>query len=133
MSYRIALRQHVAKRHEVFMKKSEYTYKISVRVTKEQKEYLQKLNERCGLDNEGEIVRRIIDDKRGQVVVDFSTKDEYILQKSLISEINYIGHNINQIVKNNNSKFYIPAEKRKLFAMLKKIEDLLAGNLDRKV
>jgi hypothetical protein len=115
------------------MKKSEYIYKISLRITADQKKFITDLNEHCGLDNEAEIVRRIIDEKRGHQDIDFSNKDEYISQKNLIREINYLGHNINQIVKNNNSKFYIPAEKRKLFAMMKKIEDLLVESIRKKL
>lgn len=32
------------------------------------------------------------------------------LLKSLINEINHIGNNINQIVKNNNSKLYFESD-----------------------
>lgn len=43
------------------------------------------------------------------------------LLKSLINEINHIGVNINQIVKNNNSGLYSETDKERLTAYLRKL------------
>lgn len=48
-------------------------------------------------------------------------QDIRILLKELINEINHIGININQIVKNYNSGFYSDADKERLFAYMKKL------------
>lgn len=41
--------------------------------------------------------------------------------KTLIGEVNHVGNNINQIVKNNNSKLYYESDKRRLFACMQKM------------
>lgn len=41
--------------------------------------------------------------------------------KNLTNEVNYIGHNINQIVKNFNSGFYSEADKSSLKAYMRKV------------
>lgn len=43
------------------------------------------------------------------------------LLKDLINEINHIGNNINQIVRNNNSALYMSADKERLIAYMKKL------------
>mgnify|MGYP000169943152 FL=1 len=47
----------------------------------------------------------------------------------LANEINYIGHNINQVVKNNNSKLYSEIDKARLMEYMRilneKVESLL--------
>ena len=45
--------------------------------------------------------------------------------KQLINEVNHIGVNINQIAKNTNSGFYTEYEKKKLFALIKELNDKL--------
>lgn len=49
-----------------------------------------------------------------------------ILLKELINEVNHIGVNINQIVKNYNSGFYSDTEKNSLFAYMQKLNRLLS-------
>ena len=44
-----------------------------------------------------------------------------LLLKELINEINHIGNNINQIVKNHNAQFYSADDKTRLFAYMKKL------------
>jgi len=44
-----------------------------------------------------------------------------MLLKNLINEVNHIGVNINQIVKNHNSNFYNESEKERLVAYLRKL------------
>ncbi len=47
------------------------------------------------------------------------------LLKNLINEINHIGVNINQIVKNHNASFYSAEDKTRLYAYLKKLNILV--------
>ena len=44
-----------------------------------------------------------------------------LLLKELINEVNHIGNNINQIVKNHNAQFYSAEDKTRLFAYMKKL------------
>lgn len=52
------------------------------------------------------------------------------LLSNLITEINYIGHNINQIVKNHNSEIYKRSDKDKLSEQMriiyKKLDEVVA-------
>lgn len=41
--------------------------------------------------------------------------------KKLINEVNHIGVNINQIVKNHNASYYSAGDKERLFAYMKKL------------
>ena len=61
------------------------------------------------------------------------TNPEYKrLLSKLITEINYIGHNINQIVRNNNSGLYKKSDKEKLMELMRliysKIDELTEKN-----
>ena len=47
------------------------------------------------------------------------------LLKETINEINHIGININQIVKNNNSNFYQKEDKIKLTAYMQRVDETL--------
>ena len=51
------------------------------------------------------------------------------LSRELINEVNHIGVNINQIVRNNNAQFYSAAEKKKLFLMMQQLNDMLYASL----
>lgn len=48
-----------------------------------------------------------------------------LLLKELINEINHIGNNINQIVKNHNAQFYSEDDKTRLFAYMKKLNKVV--------
>lgn len=50
------------------------------------------------------------------------TKEEFLLLKEVVNEINHIGVNINQIVKNVNAHYYNDYEKRKLFALMESLK-----------
>ena len=54
-------------------------------------------------------------------------KRDFLAIKELINEINHIGININQIVKNVNMKYYSDHEKRKLFALMEEISKKVAN------
>lgn len=53
-------------------------------------------------------------------------KEEFLAIKELTDEINHIGININQIVRNVNMLHYSDYEKRKLFAMMEDIRKKVA-------
>lgn len=52
------------------------------------------------------------------------------LLKDTINEVNHIGTNINQIVKNNNSSFYKKEDKIKLTAYMQRVDDTLQKVVD---
>ena len=91
----------------------------NVRITEEQAQHLEKV---CGIYgiNLSEYVRRLIDADIGKEI-STQTQQEYLVKKEMIYEINRIGNNINQIVKNINMHYYTEHEKKKLFAMMQRI------------
>lgn len=94
-----------------------------LRITEEQQKHIENQCEKYGI-KESEFLRRLIDADMGKKI-NIQTKEEFLAQKQLISEINHIGTNINQIVKNVNMHYYTDYEKKKLFAMTRKIIELL--------
>lgn len=107
------------------MKSTELSIKCSFRITSEQDERLKQICEETGRDR-STYLRMLIEDKP---FVPLTTTEERIQRAALITEINRIGVNINQIVKNVNSFFYSREEKMELFQMLEKIYALLDGKL----
>lgn len=93
------------------------------RITEEQQKHIESQCERYGI-RESEFLRRLLDADMGKKMK-VQTKEEFLAQKQLIYEINQIGTNINQIVKNVNMHYYTDYEKKKLFAMTRKIIELL--------
>ena len=49
-----------------------------------------------------------------------------ILLHDVLTEINHIGVNINQIVKNNNSGLYLPSDKERLLAYMKRLSSSMS-------
>ena len=99
------------------------------RVTEEQNQHIIQECKNLGI-NESQFLRRLVDFDRG-IQVSRITMEQYQINKELIYEINRIGNNINQIAKNVNSHVYYEADKRELFVMMKKVEQLLADNLQQ--
>lgn len=95
----------------------------SLRVTQAQGAYLKEKSFGCGI-GEAELLRRLIASDMGKSI-QVQTQEEFLLKKQLVYEINRIGNNINQIVKNVNSHYYSDYEKKKLFAMMKKVAELM--------
>lgn len=95
------------------------------RITPEQLQHLEKQSE----GNHSMYIRKLIDEDMGRNHRVY-TKEEFLVKKQLVYEINRIGNNINQIVKNVNMNFYSEYEKKKLFAMMKKILKLLEKQED---
>ena len=73
--------------------------------------------------NSSEYIRRLIDTDMGKATPD-QTKEAFLVHKQMVYEINRIGNNINQIVKNVNMHYYTDYEKKKLFALMNKIIEL---------
>lgn len=53
-----------------------------------------------------------------------------VLLREAINEVNHIGVNINQIVKNHNSSFYKKEDKTKLIAYLQRVDETLQKVVD---
>lgn len=97
--------------------------KKSLRLTEEEGRFLQQQSERSGL-NESEYMRRLLDAAAGRAELPVP-KEKFLAIKELAQEINYIGHNINQIVRNVNAHFYSEEEKERLFRLMDKVRGLL--------
>lgn len=101
---------------------------ICCRITQEQYDLLEKISEKSGNKN-SECIRRILDDYFKKDAARLESKEIYIQRKELKNEINYIGNNINQIAHNCNMGIYTDYEKKKLFAMMKQVYELLDDRL----
>lgn len=53
-----------------------------------------------------------------------------VLLREAINEVNHIGVNINQIVKNYNSSFYKKEDKTKLIAYMQRVDETLQKVVD---
>lgn len=100
-----------------------YDIRKRFRITEKQQKHL---SNRCGEYGitEAEFLRRLLNADMGREG-NWETKEEMLLRKQLIYEVNRIGSNINQIVKNANMHYYTEYEKKKLFAMMAKLIDLM--------
>lgn len=97
--------------------------KMSFRVEEDIYEILCKKVDSSGITT-SEYIRRLIKNDCGKSV-EIESREDFLFRKQLIWELNHIGNNINQIVKNNNAKFYSEAEKKRLFELMQKIYKLL--------
>ena len=84
--------------------------------TPEQAKTLTEKAKEAGV-NEAAYLRSLI----GQKPKDFP--EIRIAIANLTTEVNRIGHNINQIVHNNNSGLYSELDKRQLIAYMRKLND----------
>lgn len=91
---------------------------------------IEEQSERYGI-TPSEFIRKAVDSYlKGSPDVLYTQK-EYLAMKKYVNstselqnEVNAIGVNINQIVKNNNSHFYLEYEKKKLFALMQQLLEL---------
>lgn len=105
--------------------KEENLIKKSFRLNRKQIMYLENVAKETTMSN---YLRNLIDaDERKQLVHQEQTRRR--LNRELINEVNRIGVNINQIVKNNNAQFYSLTEKKKLFIMMQQLNDMLYESL----
>lgn len=95
---------------------AERTYIVmkTLRLTPKEAKDLQEKAKNAGM-KEAEYIRFLLSQK----------PDDYpeirILLKDLINEVNYIGKNINQIVRSHNAGFFRETDKRQLYAYMKKL------------
>lgn len=90
------------------------TVRYTVRLTPDEAKMVNENAKAAGM-NESAYIRLMINQKPNDY------PEIRILLKSLINEVNHIGVNINQIVKNHNSNFYNESEKERLVAYLRKL------------
>ena len=108
------------------------TAKTTVRLTEAERLHVEDRAKKYGIKT-SEYVRRLVEQDMGSTSVSkMETKESFLLKKDLIREINHIGVNINQIAHNVNSGKYLDYEKKKLFAMMEKIETLLGNVIEGK-
>ena len=58
-------------------------------------------------------------------------KEIRIILHDMLTEINHIGTNINQVVKNNNSGLYLPSDKDRLLAYMQRLSLSMAEVVKR--
>ncbi|MBE5871260.1 MAG: MobC family plasmid mobilization relaxosome protein [Lachnospiraceae bacterium] len=93
------------------------------RLTKEQDEELKRKVEELGM-TESEFIRLLITEK---------PKDYPEIRQmltGLVDEVNRIGININEIVRNNNSSLYSDSDKSRLIAYMVKLNEKLSKVVD---
>ena len=98
---------------------------IVIKLRVDQKEYaIIQRNVRKSKKKFSEYAREVLTEK------EVKTPEGKELISNLITEINYIGHNINQIVKNHNSEIYKRSDKEKLSEQMrliyKKLDEVVA-------
>lgn len=98
--------------------------KISFRTDNSTYALLESKAAHCAL-TVSEYIRRLIKNDLSGQQIEIKSREDFLQRKQLIWEINHIGNNINQIVKNNNAKFYNDIEKKHLFEMMQEIYKLL--------
>ena len=89
----------------------------------------QFLREQCDLYgmNDSEYFRYLLNKVKNPAKSMIRPKEEFLVIKELTDEINHIGININQIVRNVNMLYYSDHEKRKLFALMEEIKNKVAS------
>lgn len=93
------------------------------RLTKEQDEELKRKVDELGM-TESEFIRLLITEKPK----DYPEIRQ--LLSGLVGEVNRIGVNINEIVRNNNSSLYSDSDKSRLFAYMIKLNEKLNKVVD---
>lgn len=94
-------------------------YRLNVRISDEEYSALEKVALERKM-SKSEYIREVLDNS-----FNFKSREQYALEKQLISEINHIGININQIARNNNSELYFDSDKKKLFMLMNEILEII--------
>lgn len=87
---------------------------FNLRLTAADKSRLEKNSSKAGI-TASEYVRKCI---RNQTP---ATREDFMMMKSLINEINAIGNNLNQIARNFNSGFFDESEKKQLISLMEEL------------
>lgn len=96
------------------------TIRKACRLTEEQDAELREKAKQAGI-SESELMRILISDKPKNYREISDKLDD------LTAEVNRIGHNINEIVYNNNTMLYREEDKKRLCAYMEKIHETLKG------
>ena len=96
------------------MQKTQYCYNKHIRLSQEENKLLIEKAQAAGM-SESCYMRYMISEKPQ------SYPEIRELLKNLINEVNHIGVNINQIVKDYNSNIFTDSEKSRLFAYMQKL------------
>lgn len=91
---------------------------LILRLTEPEKEKLHKRAQKEHITMSAYVRQRIFNDSLKVIPVEV-----HLELKQLVNEVNHIGVNINQIVKNHNSGYFAVKEKKELYDNLKIIED----------
>lgn len=103
------------------MKDGIYTHKLSFRVDDKTYRFIKKQIKIYGI-SESTYIRKILEQQQG-ADIHLESKEAFLAKKDLTRELNRIGTNINQIVRNVNANYYIDYEKKKLFALMNEIKE----------
>lgn len=96
------------------MTKKRYTILKTLRLTPEEEKVLQERCKQLGM-KEAEYFRFLLSQKPNDY------PEIRVLIKELINEVNHVGTNINQVVRNNNSKVYSESDKQHLLAYMRRL------------
>lgn len=97
------------------------TVRKNFRVSPEEDSFIRSQCEQYGM-NESAYLRYLLKQASDSSAERAQPKELYLAMKELTNEVNSIGVNINQIVRNVNMQKYSEYEKKKLFAMMEEIK-----------
>ncbi len=97
--------------------------KQSFRLSEKEAAYLQNTASENSMSM-SRYIRLLIDADMEKGIVE-KRRLQNLLRRDLINEINHIGVNINQITRSHNENLYSEHDKRKLFALMKKLNEMV--------
>lgn len=105
-------------------------HRVEIRLTEQEKILLKK---KAGKQDMSKYIRDILFEEQGnrKMIPPERLKALEECLRQLKKEVNHIGVNINQIVKDHNSKFYSSAEKRKLFALMAEVSQKMEQVIEK--
>ncbi len=105
-------------------KKTAGLRKQSFRLSEKEAAYLQNVAAENSMSM-SRYIRMLIDADMEKGIVE-KRHLQSLLRRDLINEINHIGININQITRSHNENLYSEHDKRKLFALMKKLNEMVS-------
>lgn len=97
--------------------------KRSFRLSEKEAAYLQDMASQNSMSM-SRYIRMLIDADMEKGIVE-KWNLQSLLRRDLINEVNHIGININQITRSHNENLYSEHDKRKLFALMKKLNEMV--------
>lgn len=104
-------------------KKSAGLQKQSFRLSEKEAAYLQKVASENSMSM-SRYIRMLVDADMEKGIVE-KRQSQNLLRRDLINEVNHIGVNINQITRSHNKNLYSEHDKRKLFALMKRLNEMV--------